>query len=465
MNGYPPLTMGMGQPMMSMPPPIQQYSTYSMYHPYPPQYIQQPQNISYSSYNPPNVNYGSIAPPPIQIPHIIPGLQEDVFKPTYPIQPNNTSIIPYQNETSLITIPPPNETSLTTFSSPFQPSLINTQQTNTTNNTETSNEKFTYIYIDANEDNENILSVTINELITKINLHNDSQDNIYVIISNKKNKTEILQTYSVYIQQSYNKNNREKNQDRFDIAIKNFKNACVIFYEKNCIIISYASDYLPNDDKLIDFDDDLEIIFNIGFKRIKNNLQLKTTPLKDTKAITSTKEIKNLTTSTSPATPIVSTPFGSQSSSSFGTPFGSQSSSPFGMQYNFSDPNWQKKLTNGGKTYKNNESIYDNIPFKKNGKLDFVSIQNIGRKNNNKFIIHKSEKDYLKYFNITHISNYKYNASNKYNIIDDTISKIKNLLLGINFKQVNKIGGFEVATIPPDIQKNTAENVPTSVNF
>ena len=413
-------------------------------------------------------------------------------------------------------------------------STIGTSDTSDTSDIQESS-KDIYLYTGIDIDNNEIKKyLNINELIAKIKLHND-KGNIYILISNKKNAR--LQTFSIYINQPYNTNNREKDDTRYNEAIKKFQNACAIFKKNDCVIISYAKDFEPSV-KLIDFDDDLEILFGIGFKRFKNALtnnylspsaMQKFQKIKEDPLITNTPNTPNtLNTQTEP---IATSPDTSQlpivsandvldqmnGNPIFGKvlknlPDVEQLTAKNPMLNNllqttmgktnyltamkeiktFQNQNQnqnQKKedpvITNtpttqtepiatpqqptlkpddvgvarGGKKNKGNIAKYIledfNIPYKKNGKLDFVTIQKIGRGKNKNFTIHKIEKDDLKNFTKNYKNN---NHEHEQYSFNESIEKIKKLLSGVNFKIVNKRGGFD-----PPIQTQIATTTQTDL--
>ena len=122
-------------------------------------------------------------------------------------------------------------------------------------------------------------NMPFNILKERVKSLNDAGDKIYVIVKIKSNKTlpvvksikiEKAPIYTIY--KNYKKIlNIERNagEERLDEALNDFKNACVIKYGDNCVIISYANEEETIKNKLIDFDDTLELLFDIRFKKVR----------------------------------------------------------------------------------------------------------------------------------------------------------------------------------------------------
>ena len=246
--------------------------------------------------------------PPYRPLHPIPAVQPRPLPPTHavsvstesapappprPSKPRNRSDNTLQS--SVLPIPStlaPTTDPLNTISpdNTIPPDNIKTPEEN-----KTTSGKYKYSYIIAtdsindtsstNDADENSNSnsyepnMPFNILKERVKSLNDAGDKIYVIVKIKSNKTlpvvksikiEKAPIYTIY--KNYKKIlNIERNagEERLDEALNDFKNACVIKYGDNCVIISYANEEETIKNKLIDFDDTLELLFDIRFKKVR----------------------------------------------------------------------------------------------------------------------------------------------------------------------------------------------------
>ena len=254
--------------------------------------------------------------PPYRPLHPIPAVQPRPLPPTPAVSVSTESAPapPPRNrsdktlQSSVLPIPStlaPTTDPLNTISpdNTIPPDNIKTPEEN-----KTTSGKYKYSYIIAtdsindtsstNDADENSNSnsyepnMPFNILKERVKSLNDAGDKIYVIvkIQSKKNKKDLkykdqdlpvpvvnksikidnAPIYTIY--KNYKKIlNIERNagEERLDEALNDFKNACVIKYGDNCVIISYANEEETIKKKLIDFDDTLELLFDIRFKKVR----------------------------------------------------------------------------------------------------------------------------------------------------------------------------------------------------
>jgi len=220
----------------------------------------------------------------------IPSTLAPTTDPLNTISPDNT--IPPDN----IKTPEENKATLGNTGSTTDPlNTISPDNIKTPEENKTTSGKYKYSYIIAtdsindtsstNDADENSNSnsyepnMPFNILKERVKSLNDAGDKIYVIVKIKSNKTlpvvksikiEKAPIYTIY--KNYKKIlNIERNagEERLDEALNDFKNACVIKYGDNCVIISYANEEETIKNKLIDFDDTLELLFDIRFKKVR----------------------------------------------------------------------------------------------------------------------------------------------------------------------------------------------------
>ena len=144
--------------------------------------------------------------------------------------------------------------------------------------------KYSYIIITEDQDekkgceeNSNChLNIKIEELKSKVKALNDAEKKIYVVVKSKNFKKTFYKNYNVY--ENYkNSTSIERNvsENRHTEALKELENACLITYQDICVIISYKNEGEKNNKKLIDFDDTLELLFDVRFKRKRQVIEIK----------------------------------------------------------------------------------------------------------------------------------------------------------------------------------------------
>jgi len=270
-----------------------------------------------------------------------------------------------------------------------------------------------------------------NILKERVKSLNDAGDKIYVIvkIQSKKNKKDLkykdqdlpvpvvnksikidnAPIYTIY--KNYKKIlNIERNagEERLDEALNDFKNACVIKYGDNCVIISYANEEETIKNKLIDFDDTLELLFDIRFKKVR------------LAAIPGVKDFIRQLDDTSEdniiKAEIVKTPDISSTTTE------------------------SKNHINVNKEGMINYNGID-IPHTKEGIIDVNKIEEIGKQKNPNFVIDSHERSDLDEINIVNTinilddKNLPLNANvPSMHILGDIIPKIKKLLNGTNYR-------------------------------
>ena len=192
----------------------------------------------------------------------IPSTLAPTTDPLNTISPDNT--IPPDN----IKTPEENKATLGKYKYSY---IIATDSINDTSSTNDADEN--------SNSNSYEPNMPFNILKERVKSLNDAGDKIYVIVKIKSNKTlpvvksikiEKAPIYTIY--KNYKKIlNIERNagEERLDEALNDFKNACVIKYGDNCVIISYANEEETIKNKLIDFDDTLELLFDIRFKKVR----------------------------------------------------------------------------------------------------------------------------------------------------------------------------------------------------
>lgn len=143
--------------------------------------------------------------------------------------------------------------------------------------------KYSYIIItedqDENKDckeNSNCnLNIKIGELKSRVKALNDTKKKIYVVVKSKNFHKNYYANYNVY--ENYkNSTSIERNvsEDRNTEALRELENACLIIYQDICVIISYKNEDEENNKKLIDFDDTLELLFDVRFKRKRQVIEI-----------------------------------------------------------------------------------------------------------------------------------------------------------------------------------------------
>lgn len=148
--------------------------------------------------------------------------------------------------------------------------------------------KYSYIIITEDQDekkgcdeNSNChLNIKIEELKSKVKALNDAEKKIYVVVKSKKFQKTYYKNYNVY--ENYkNSTSIERNvsEYRHTEALKELENACLITYQDICVIISYKNEGEKegekNNKKLIDFDDTLELLFDVRFKRKRQVIEIR----------------------------------------------------------------------------------------------------------------------------------------------------------------------------------------------
>ena len=139
--------------------------------------------------------------------------------------------------------------------------------------------KYSYIIITEDQDekkdckeNSNCqLNIKIEELKSKVKALNDAEKKIYVVVKSKY----FNKNYNVY--ENYkNSTSIERNvsEDRHTEALRELENACLITYQDICVIISYKNEDEKTNKKLIDFDDTLELLFDVRFKRKRQVIEI-----------------------------------------------------------------------------------------------------------------------------------------------------------------------------------------------
>ena len=269
-------------------------------------------------------------------------------------------------------------------------------------------------------------NMPFNILKERVKSLNDAGDKIYVIVkiqSKKNKKDKILPVpvvnksikidnapiYTIY--KNYKKIlNIERNagEERLDEALNDFKNACVIKYGDNCVIISYANEEKTIKKKLIDFDDTLELLFDIRFKKVR----LAAIPgVKDFITKLDDNGEDNIIKAEIVKTPDIS-----------------------------STTTESKNHINVNKEGMINYNGID-IPHTKEGIIDVNKIEEIGKQKNPNFVIDSHERSDLDEINIVNTINILYDKNLPLNanvpsmhILGDIIPKIKKLLNGTNYR-------------------------------
>lgn len=143
--------------------------------------------------------------------------------------------------------------------------------------------KYSYIIITEDQDekkdckeNSNCqLNIKIEELKSKVKALNDAEKKIYVVVKSKNFNKNYNVNYNVY--ENYkNSTSIERNvsEDRHTEALRELENACLITYQDICVIISYKNEDEKKNKKLIDFDDTLELLFDVRFKRKRQVIEI-----------------------------------------------------------------------------------------------------------------------------------------------------------------------------------------------
>ena len=349
---------------------------------------------------------------------------------------------------------PENTSSLFSGNPTFNSDPFNTKPPNNIKHSkenEATSGKYKYSYIIATDSiNDTSLTNDIDEIYNsnsyepnmpfnilkeRVKSLNDAGDKIYVIVKIKSAKHKSKRQY--YIKDKYEdstlpvvngltientapiytiyknfKNilNIERNasEERLDEALNDFKNACVIKYGENCVIISYANEEETIKKKLIDFDDTLELLFDIRFKKVR----LAAIPgVKDfIRQLDDTEEdniIKAETVKTS----------GKSNANS--------------KSKNYINVNKEGMINYRG----------IDIPHTKEGLIDVNKIEEIGKRKNPNFVIDSHERSDLDKINIVYSINLLYDESLPLNanaqsihILGDIIPKITKLLNGKNYR-------------------------------
>jgi len=347
------------------------------------------------------------------------------------------------------------------FGAPVNPFASGNVQSSTDDNSS----KYMYSYIIATDDistddNSFESDMQFDVLKARVKELSNAGNNIYAIVKikstfNKENNTQSDKTlpvitasfeklklgledkapiYTIY--KNYkNLKNVEGNasDDRLNEALEDFKNACVITYGGDCVIISYNNDDtdISNTKKLIDFDDTLEVLFDIRFKKIRlaaiphvKNFIAELNGESDDNII-SAEVIDNQDTQ------------GTQDA--YGT---SGTSGKYG------------KSGTSGKSGKSGKYEYGKpgvaelwgvqIPYTKEGFVDVDKIQEIGRKKNPKFTVDSHERsDIDKLFIIGSINNINdkdapmNSSAPDIKMLSHFIPKIEKLLNGQHFRIIN----------------------------
>jgi hypothetical protein len=262
-----------------------------------------------------------------------------------------------------------------------------------------------------------------------------------------ENKAPIYTIYKNY----KNLKNVERNasDDRLNEALEDFKNACVITYGGDCVIISYNNDDtdISNTKKLIDFDDTLEVLFDIRFKKIRlaaiphvKNFIAELNGESDDNII-SAEVIDNQDTQGTQGT-----------QDAYGTSGTSGTSGKYG------------KSGTSGKSGKSGKYEYGKpgvaelwgvqIPYTKEGFVDVDKIQEIGRKKNPKFTVDSHERsDIDDLFIIGSINNINdkdapmNSSAPDIKMLSHYMPKIEKLLNGQNYRIIsddNKISQEQI---------------------
>ena len=335
---------------------------------------------------------------------------------------NSGSIIDPFNTIPSGNIKPPEENKATSGNYKYS-YIIATDSINDTSSTNDADEN--------SNSNSYEPNMPFNILKERVKSLNDAGDKIYVIvkIQSKKNKKDLkykdqdlpvpvvnksikidnAPIYTIY--KNYKKIlNIERNagEERLDEALNDFKNACVIKYGDNCVIISYANEEETIKKKLIDFDDTLELLFDIRFKKVR----LAAIPgVKDfIRQLDDTSE-DNIIKAETVKTPDIS-----------------------------STTTESKNHINVNKEGMINYNGID-IPHTKEGIIDVNKIEEIGKQKNPNFVIDSHERSDLDEINIVNTinilddKNLPLNANvPSMHILGDIIPKIKKLLNGTNYR-------------------------------
>ena len=384
---------------------------------------------------------------------LVPTSIANIFKPPEEkkaTSENTGSITDLFNTISNGNIKPPEENKETSGNTGSTPDPLNTIspgniKTPEENKATSGNYKYSYIIAtdsindtsSTNDADENSNSnsyepnMPFNILKERVKSLNDAGDKIYVIvkIQSKKNKKDLkykdqdlpvpvvnksikidnAPIYTIY--KNYKKIlNIERNagEERLDEALNDFKNACVIKYGDNCVIISYANEEETIKKKLIDFDDTLELLFDIRFKKVR----LAAIPgVKDFITKLDDNGEDNIIKAETVKTPDIS-----------------------------STTTESKNHINVNKEGMINYNGID-IPHTKEGIIDVNKIEEIGKQKNPNFVIDSHERSDLDEINIVNTinilddKNLPLNANvPSMHILGDIIPKIKKLLNGTNYR-------------------------------
>ena len=335
---------------------------------------------------------------------------------------NSGSIIDPFNTIPSGNIKPPEENKATSGNYKYS-YIIATDSINDTSSTNDADEN--------SNSNSYEPNMPFNILKERVKSLNDAGDKIYVIvkIQSKKNKKDLkykdqdlpvpvvnksikidnAPIYTIY--KNYKKIlNIERNagEERLDEALNDFKNACVIKYGDNCVIISYANEEKTIKKKLIDFDDTLELLFDIRFKKVR----LAAIPgVKDFITKLDDNGEDNIIKAEIVKTPDIS-----------------------------STTTESKNHINVNKEGMINYNGID-IPHTKEGIIDVNKIEEIGKQKNPNFVIDSHERSDLDEINIVNTINILYDKNLPLNanvpsmhILGDIIPKIKKLLNGTNYR-------------------------------
>jgi hypothetical protein len=335
---------------------------------------------------------------------------------------NSGSIIDPFNTIPSGNIKPPEENKATSGNYKYS-YIIATDSINDTSSTNDADEN--------SNSNSYEPNMPFNILKERVKSLNDAGDKIYVIvkIKSKKNKKDLkykdqdlpvpvvnksikidnAPIYTIY--KNYKKIlNIERNagEERLYEALNDFKNACVIKYGDNCVIISYANEEETIKNKLIDFDDTLELLFDIRFKKVR----LAAIPgVKDFITKLDDNGEDNIIKAETVKTPDIS-----------------------------STTTESKNHINVNKEGMINYNGID-IPHTKEGIIDVNKIEEIGKQKNPNFVIDSHERSDLDEINIVNTinilddKNLPLNANvPSMHILGDIIPKIKKLLNGTNYR-------------------------------
>ena len=322
---------------------------------------------------------------------------------------NSGSIIDPFNTIPSGNIKPPEENKATSGNYKYS-YIIATDSINDTSSTNDADEN--------SNSNSYEPNMPFNILKERVKSLNDAGDKIYVIVKIKSNKTlpvvksikiEKAPIYTIY--KNYKKIlNIERNagEERLYEALNDFKNACVIKYGDNCVIISYANEEETIKNKLIDFDDTLELLFDIRFKKVR----LAAIPgVKDFITKLDDNGEDNIIKAETVKTPDIS-----------------------------STTTESKNHINVNKEGMINYNGID-IPHTKEGIIDVNKIEEIGKQKNPNFVIDSHERSDLDEINIVNTinilddKNLPLNANvPSMHILGDIIPKIKKLLNGTNYR-------------------------------